>query len=546
MRDWQSVAQEFYALAFDFDAEGDYLPLIWWDNGQVNIPGATFGLPSYVGGSPNRDGHHEGITCLAALLGATVAGIDKSQEPHNFIEMAEAYHNSRNGQNLVLNSVNTTTGNSFWYELYPHYLFYGLVDSYPGIGNLERIMRTTAQLWYNMCVTLGGPEGRIDFYHTSFDFEKMKPVDNGRWYEPDAAGAIALLQYFAYMKFREPEFLQAADWCLTWLEQQKDNPHYEALMPMGALAAARLNAEQGCLYDIGKMVNWCFNPSDTRLGWGVIAERWGDYDCHGLVGSITDGSGYAFTMNTFEHSALLVPLARYDKRFARAIGKWMLNAANAARLFYPNAHPPERQTFPDWGGDPRAVIAYEGLRKEGLEYARRTPRLKDLCDKEGNLPPELEQEWKGRQPFALGDPSQYGWNAPTDFGLYGSVCVGFYGGIVSHTDVKGILQLDLLATDFFRSSAYPTFLLYNPYPETKEVSIDLGKKPRDIYEAINSHFLAQDVSGITKIAIPSDSATIIVLAPAGGRVTRNDRQLLVDGAIVDFDVSNNTIGLIEK
>jgi hypothetical protein len=397
-----------------------------------------------------------------------------------------------------------------------------------------------------MCVTLGGPEGRIDFHHTSFDFGKMKPVYNGRWQEPDAAGAVALLQYFAYMKFHEPEFLQAADWCLTWLEQQRDNPHYETLMPMGALAAARLNAEQGHSYDVEKMVNWCFDPSDTRPGWGVIAERWGDYDCHGLVGSITDGNGYAFTMNTFEHAALLVPLVRYDKRFARAVGKWMLNAANAARLFYPNAHPPERQTFPDWKGDPKAVIAYEGLRKEGLEYARRTPRLKDLRDKEGNLPPELEREWKNRQPFALGDPSQYGWNAPTDLGLYGSVCVGFYGGIVSHTDVKGILQLDLLATDFFRSSAYPTFLLYNPYPETKEVSIDLGKKPRDIYEAINSHFLARDVSGITRIAIPSDSAIVIVLALTGGRVTQNDRQLLVDGVIVDFDVSNNSIELRKK
>jgi hypothetical protein len=58
-----------------------------------------------------------------------------------------------------------------------------------------------------------------------------------------------------------------------------------------------------------------------------------------LIGEINGGDDYAFAMNTFEQIGALVPLVRYDSRFARAIGKWVLNAANASRLFYPNFLP---------------------------------------------------------------------------------------------------------------------------------------------------------------------------------------------------------------
>ncbi len=42
--------------------------------------------------------------------------------------------------------------------------------------------------------------------------------------------------------------------------------------------------------------------------------------------------GYAFSMNTFITAMPMVPLVRYEDRYSREIGKWMLNAANAARL----------------------------------------------------------------------------------------------------------------------------------------------------------------------------------------------------------------------
>ena len=70
---------------------------------------------------------------------------------------------------------------------------------------------------------------------------------------------------------------------------------------------------------------------------------WGGYDVDGLIGEINSSVGYGgdypFIMNTFELIGTLVPMIRYDSRFATAIGKWVLNAANAARLFYPEYLP---------------------------------------------------------------------------------------------------------------------------------------------------------------------------------------------------------------
>ena len=71
-------------------------------------------------------------------------------------------------------------------------------------------------------------------------------------------------------------------------------------------------------------------------------------------------------MNTFQATAALAPLPRYDARFARAVGKYILNAANTSRLFYANGLPPENQTCYDQRSSTRNVVAYEGLRKTGF------------------------------------------------------------------------------------------------------------------------------------------------------------------------------------
>ena len=64
----------------------------------------------------------------------------------------------------------------------------------------------------------------------------------------------------------------------------------------------------------------------------------------------------------------LVPMVRYDGRFARAIGKWVLNITNASRLFYPNYLPDDHQDSEVWAHlyDPNSYIAHESMREYAL------------------------------------------------------------------------------------------------------------------------------------------------------------------------------------
>jgi hypothetical protein len=293
---------------------------------------------------------------------------------------------------------------------------------------------------------------------------------------------------------------------VKFLQASPRNPYYEVLLPYGALTAARLNAEQGREYDTDRLLNWCFGVSDCRGGWGVTVGNWGGFDCDGLLGSIDDRGGYAFAMNTFAQAGALTPLPRYDTRYARAIGKWMLNLANAARLFYPGALPSGHETSGFWKGDPQHVIGYEGLRRQ----------------------------WKGRSPCATGDPVAMKWGPKTDLGLYGSGYVGLLGALVRPTNVRGILQLDCLATDSFGGRAYPTFLCYNPYADERSFDFVVRPEASDLYDAVTHQFVKRNVRDKAALTLPADSACVIVIVPAGGDRAREGNRMLVNGVVVDW------------
>ncbi|WP_438351122.1 hypothetical protein ACP8HI_11010 [Paenibacillus sp. FA6] len=529
MRDWNQVSHNYDKLVFDFEAKGDFLPLIWWDHSHSNVKRDTFGLPSYVGMNKGESGH-EAINCVAAILGATLVGIDKSnQNGMNWVSMCENYFNIDNGENLFLNSTNGHSGGSFWYEIYPHVLLYSLAYYYPKLEVLDEIMHATADKWYEACYELGGKNGIPDFNHVSYDFRSKKPVDNGKWKEPEAAAGIAWLEYLAYSKWKDPKYLTAADWCMNFLEQSIENPFYEILLPYGAYIAARMNAEHGRNYDLKKLLNWCFDgDSACRKGWGVIVERWGDYDCHGLCGSLMDwgqrwdkmesnssdeikgdSSGYAFAANTFALAAALIPIVRYDVRFAKDLGKWMLNAANNARLFYPNGLPAVQQSCAFFQSDPDSVIAYEGLRKQ----------------------------WDHQSPYATGDGIRYSWGA-IDLGLYGSSHVGIFGGIISQTNEPYILQLDCLKTDYFRENAYPTYLYYNPCESDKTIIMDTEQESSNIYDAVSHTYLHKGTRGKVTITIPPDSARVVVIIPANGDVRLEGNKMMVNGVVIGYNTAS--------
>lgn len=351
LRDWKQVARGYDDLVFSFQTEGQHFPINKWDDSHRNFKGRSFSMVSYIG-APGGD---EGINNLAAIVGATLAGIDKSnQNGHNFVEMCQKWYSSDNGVNLYGNG--TSSDKRWerimdWYASLPNMLAFQLNDLYPNTGELSSQVLAIA-----------------DYYVEIAD--KLERDDRAGVKDPnmqrDLGAAVAWMEYMAWTMTGERKYLEAADKGVQYLLRSEVSPLYEMLLPYGAYVAARMNAELGRTYDVTRLLNWCFDGTPLpRHGWGVIADRWNGYDMHGLQGSVTDGDGYAFAMNTFQMAGALTPLVRYDKGFAHDIGKWMLNVANNSRMFYPNAYGPENQSNPTWSAtyDPQSVIAYEGVRK---------------------------------------------------------------------------------------------------------------------------------------------------------------------------------------
>jgi hypothetical protein len=525
VRDWRQVAIGLDQLVFNPTAPGQYMPLLHLiKNNQGKV--TRFGLPDYVGDIRQAaDGSGSGITGMGAVWGATLVGIDKSRGGNDYVKMCEAYFDPRPNYRMVGNGVaHCDPDSSFWYTLFPNIIFSSLADHYQGETEINDMAHQSAVSWAKAAAALAdaSKEDTANFDHTGFNFDTMQGVDNGQWKEPDAGAGVAWIEYAAYNRWHDPAFLRAADRCMRYLEQRPadQDPSYEILMPFGALAAVRMNAELGRHYDTFKMINWCFDRSAARPDWKVNTDRWDDVDTAGLVGGTdcppwrTGVGGYGFAMNTFCWAWPLTPIARYDPRYAHDIGKWILNAASAARLYYANAHPRDGQTSPDWDGDPHHVIAYEGLK-----YRWDDPH----------------------QPLlAAGDALRMQWGPKTDYGLYGSVYVGVYGGLIALTDDPQILRLDLLATDSCRPQAYPSYLYYNPHKNERTITLDVGAASRDVYDAMSGKFLTRGATGQTPLKIGAGEALVVVLTPSAGTLTRDGGKTLVDGVVIDYRRGNDS------
>jgi len=98
----------------------------------------------------------------------------------------------------------------------------------------------------------------------------MKGMVNHIPYQQDAAGGHGYVLYAAYQKYKDARYLVHAKSAIAALDNQDESRFYEILLPMGIYTAARLNAEQGTNYNVGKMINWvfdgCKNPDARTAG----------------------------------------------------------------------------------------------------------------------------------------------------------------------------------------------------------------------------------------------------------------------------------------
>ena len=522
MKDWKQTTIGYDKYVYDFKQKGDFLPFIWTENNGRNFKETTFGIYTAIGDvregpKKNNGENHEALGAMGSIIGATLVGIDKSkQNGHNYVSMMRNYFNKDNGWNIVMNFTNEGAhigggyGNDYWYDVYNNVLFYAIGNYYPKEKGYSEIMRTIADQFYRSDSVLNG-----NYSYSYFDFKNMKPGKNTIPAQEDVAAGYAFILYAAYLKYGNQKYLTASRNALNALEGQKESRFYEALMPFGAYVAARMNAELGTKYDIQKFLNWTFDGKATnREGWGVIVGNWGGYDVSGIAGSTIDRGGYGFAMNTFDLAWPLTAMVRYDQSYARAVGKWILNASNAARLFYPYDISDSLQALPNLKSISKNVIAYEGL-------INHTDNPK----------------FKGISPLAQGDGPLWAEGMPqeTMFSLYGSGHVGFYGGVISTTNVEQILQVDCRATDMFKKYfAYPTLLYFNPFKISKSVEINLGKKKVDVYDAVNRKIIKHSASGRLKFDIKPDAASLLVIVPGDSKYKVSEEMLFANGIPIDF------------
>ena len=473
--DWKQRTVDYDGLVYDFNAKGDFLPLISLDKRGENFGKTLFNMPSYVNCVKRRaEGKEESINLLASVISSTLVGIDKSKGELDYVDMLEEFFNVKNGENMFLNFTSSHTGKSFWYETYPAMLLCILSAYYNHSWIKEKLIFEAD----NICKTITKLKG--NFNHTAFDFITGKPYDNGCWNEPEVAAGYAYILFYVYKFTKNEKYLDFTFKCMDYLNDLTFNPLYELMLPYGVYVAAKLNAEYGKKYNINKIINWCFDgDAANRPGWGVINERWGDYDCYGLIGSKTDSNqrwdkirgtetlknfdvktgGYAFAGNTFSYIAGILPAVLYDNSLACDVGKWLLNLSNAARLFYPDGLPQKNQSCAWWDGNRNNAISYEGLKK---------------C-------------WDTMTPYATADNMRYAWGG-IDLCLYGGAHLGFLGGTINRTDDDKILAFDLSAFDISGINKVKKYLIYNPHSIKKAF---VFKSKKYIAEAKN-FLIAED------------------------------------------------------
>ena len=521
-RDWKQTALDFDAYVFDFNQKGPFLPLIWLDGMKRNFPDTTFGIYTALGdirmgAAVNNGENHEALGALGAVLGATMVGIDKSnQSGRNYVRMLRNYFAKDNGWNVIQNFTNKGAhigggyGNDFWYEVHNNVLFYCIADKYNDEKEFDDILLNIADQFYKSDSVMGN-----NYSYSYFDFKEMKGYKNHIPAQEDVAGGYAFILYSAWIKFKNPKYLKAAKNALNVLYNQKENRYYEAMMPIAAHIGARMNAEHGTDYDISRYLNWTFDGDAVgREGWGVLVDNWGGYDVSGLGGSTVHNGGYGFLMNTFDLMLPLSALVRYDQKYSNTVGKWALNASNAARFCYPYEIPDSLQAIPQHKAVTQDVIAYEGIIKESIY-----------------------PEFKGITPFAQGDGPLWYPNMPpqTMFSVYGSGHVGFFGGIIKSTNVPEILQINCTIADFFANQkSYDTYLYFNPYDTNKNVTIDLEKRKFHLYDLNTRKIIGKNVSGKFSFPVAGQSSVVLVLVPVEMKFSVKEGKLYAGDVVVDY------------
>lgn len=186
MLDWKQKAQKYDQFIFDWNNKSEVGPLIWLDDTRRNMDQTTFGLYTAIkdirqGKNANNGEFHESLNSLAAILGAGLVGIDKTnQDGYNYVKMVQNYFNSDNGWNIVMNNTTPSVallgggyGRDWWYDVLPNALYYAICDVFPNVDGAEKIQKSIAEQFVKADSVLNG-----NYDYSYFDYAQMKGMVN--------------------------------------------------------------------------------------------------------------------------------------------------------------------------------------------------------------------------------------------------------------------------------------------------------------------------------------------------------------------------------
>jgi hypothetical protein len=408
------------------------------------------------------------ITYGAIVLGKLLRGEDvQALLP----SLADYYHED---YGIYQNGIGDKRS-EYWYLMHVNALSAAitrraLMDDTASVQRLKNSMNRLMELAHQI---------DYDFNDQGYDFEARRPFTNkDEFRQPDTVGGYAYLMQFAFETFGDDKYQAEANLAMQKYLSFGDNPWYE--IPSGAmacLAVARMNA-QGQAFSLDKAVAFALDPEQGSLHVG----RWGDEEINGLMRgwkghTREEASSMAYSLETLVLLPYLLPVVRYDHRFAKEIGRYALHTAANMRLFYGEFFAPEAQGRPDL----TPVIPYEALHRER----------------------------DGHSPYASGD--FHGQKS-----IYGGALTLWWGEIVRPTSDPYVLELDLTKTDFLGApdhsasgSGDSVCMYYNPYNHDVDVTISLGGEPVDLYDVRTQSLLEANVRDSATLHLSGDSATIV-------------------------------------
>jgi hypothetical protein len=121
---------------------------------------------------------------------------------------------------------------------------------------------------------------------------------------------------------------------------------------------------------------------------------------------------------------------------------------------------------------------------------------------------------------------------PDNISLYMGNHVGFLGGIVAATKAPGVLIWDCRKTDWFHDPAWPAFLVFNPHPDERVITLETGPAPVTVFDLVAGEEILASVTGRQRIRLPGDTARVLVPHPTSARREIRDGMIFAGGAMV--------------